>query len=80
MRWCAMLTHIGMARHYKPGWAAYKFKEKFGFWPPRPTPVPMEPSREVLSWVRQDESEIDDGNALFCVQCMCFKTGASAST
>jgi superfamily II DNA or RNA helicase len=52
MRWCAMLTHIGMARHYKPGWAAYKFKEKFGFWPPRPAPVPMEPSREVLSWVR----------------------------
>src|SRR5262249_37495990 len=52
MRWCAMLTHIGLARHYKPGWAAYKFKEKFDFWPPRPAPVPRRPSPEVLSWVR----------------------------
>jgi DNA repair protein RadD len=52
MRWHSMLTHIAMDRHYKPGWAAYKFKEKFGNWPPRPAPPPMEPSREVLSWVR----------------------------
>jgi hypothetical protein len=52
-RWHAMLVYIGNERGYKPGWAAYKFKEKFGAWPPwgsAPTPIP--PSAEVRSWVR----------------------------
>jgi hypothetical protein len=34
------------------GWAAHKFKEKFGFWPPRSQPTPQRPSPGVLSWVR----------------------------
>jgi hypothetical protein len=32
--------------------AAYKFKEKFGFWPPCSQPAPQRPSPEVLSRVR----------------------------
>ena len=53
MHWHAMLVHIAIQRGHKPGWAAHKFKEKFGFWPPRGVrPLPLEPSREVLSWVR----------------------------
>ena len=52
MRWHAMLTYFAGTRGYKPGWAAYKFKEKFGHWPPRIDPRPIEPSREVLSWIR----------------------------
>jgi hypothetical protein len=36
----------------KPGWVAHKFKEKFGHWPPTKSVRPIEPSREVLSWVR----------------------------
>jgi hypothetical protein len=52
MRWQAMLAHIAIERGYKPGWAAYKFKEKFGHWPPVNTVTPREPSPEVLSWVR----------------------------
>jgi hypothetical protein len=39
-------------RGYKPGWAAYKFRDKFGFMPPFVLPKPIEPSREVLSWIR----------------------------
>ena len=35
MRWHGMLTHIADERGYKPGWAAHKFKEKFGTWPAR---------------------------------------------
>jgi DNA repair protein RadD len=31
-RWHAMLTYVARERGYKPGWAAYKFKEKFGSW------------------------------------------------
>jgi DNA repair protein RadD len=51
--WLAMLRSIAIERDFKPGWAAHKFKEKFGAWPPwgaSPTPVP--PTPEVQSWVR----------------------------
>jgi len=53
-RWHGMLVHIGMQRGYKmPSWATANYKNKFGVWPAyghRPTPV--EPSAEVLAWVR----------------------------
>ena len=52
MRWHAMLVSYAKQRGYKPGWAAYKFKGKFGHWPPRIQPPAIEPSREVLSWIR----------------------------
>lgn len=52
MRWHGMLTHIANDRGYKPGWVAHKFKEKFGAWPAARAVMPIEPSREVLSWVR----------------------------
>jgi DNA repair protein RadD len=52
-RWHAMLVHIAVERDYKPGWAAHKFKEKFGAWPPWGSrPQPIEPTPEVRSWVR----------------------------
>ena len=52
MRWHAMLLHIEIERKYKRGFANAKFKEKFGYWPPSRYVEPIEPSREVLSWVR----------------------------
>jgi hypothetical protein len=53
IRWHAMLMSIGNERGYKSGWASYKYKEKFGVWPPHGVTVqPMTPSPEVLSWVR----------------------------
>jgi DNA repair protein RadD len=51
MRWLGMLTSIGAERGYKQGWAAYKYKEKFGTWPPAKV-APIPPSPEVRSWVR----------------------------
>jgi DNA repair protein RadD len=50
--WHAMLAGIAAERGYKPGWAGYKYKEKFGIWPASRTTHPIEPSQEVLSWVR----------------------------
>jgi superfamily II DNA or RNA helicase len=52
--WHGMLTHIGLERGYRmPGWAAVNYKEKFGTWPPHgKAVVPIEPTPEVLSWVR----------------------------
>jgi DNA repair protein RadD len=51
-----MLKFIGLSRDYKmPGWAAYKYREKFGGeWPPRHfTDLPAQPpSPEVEAWIR----------------------------
>lgn len=52
MRWHAMLAGIAAQRGYKPGWVAFKFKEKFGSWPASRHIQPMQPSAEILSWVR----------------------------
>jgi superfamily II DNA or RNA helicase len=51
-RWHAMLLCIASERSYKPGWAAHKYKEKFGSWPPwGSNPEPIPPTPEVRSWV-----------------------------
>ena len=47
-----MLLHIANERGYKPGWAAHKFKEKFGSWPLDRTIMPIRPNAEVLAWDR----------------------------
>jgi len=41
-------------RQYKPGWAAHKFKEKFGAFPPFAwnSAEPVQPSGAVASWIR----------------------------
>jgi DNA repair protein RadD len=52
MRWHGMLTALANERGYKPGWVGHKFKEKFGMWPATHSARPIEPSPEVLSWVR----------------------------
>jgi DNA repair protein RadD len=51
-RWHAELLFIAEERGYQRGWAAHKFKEKFGNWPERRDVEPKTPSAEVRSWVR----------------------------
>jgi DNA repair protein RadD len=51
-RWHSMLAHIAAERSYQPGWIAHKYREKFGAWPVTRYPPLVEPSPEVLSWVR----------------------------
>ena len=46
------LIHIAAKRGYKPGWIYHKYIEKFGMQPPAYSAPAMEPSPEVLSWVR----------------------------
>jgi hypothetical protein len=50
--WHGMLAEIAMEKGYKPGWTAFKFKEKFGDWPPRRQPPAIEPTPEVRAWVK----------------------------
>jgi DNA repair protein RadD len=53
MRWHAMLVHIRDKRGYHPKWPIAKYREKFGAWPPYGVrPSPIQPSPEVLAWVR----------------------------
>jgi hypothetical protein len=51
-RWLGMLLYIAHQRSYKPGWAAYKYKEKFGVWPVSRHVPHLEPTMTVMSWVR----------------------------
>jgi hypothetical protein len=48
----AQLAWIAKDRGYKPGWAAHKFKERFGHWPERRDVLPLRPRPEVLAWER----------------------------
>lgn len=52
-RWYAMLLHHSRAKGYSDGWAAHKYKEKFGVWPHRKSDViPMEPSDDVRGYIK----------------------------
>jgi DNA repair protein RadD len=47
------LKHFAIARGYKAGWIAHKFKEKFGQWPSGLDHLaPMPPSAATLGWIR----------------------------
>ncbi|MBV9829912.1 MAG: DEAD/DEAH box helicase [Alphaproteobacteria bacterium] len=46
------LIAIGTQRGYSRGWVAHKFKEKFGHFPAGNDTSAVEPSAEVLSWVK----------------------------
>ena len=51
-RWHAELVWIAEERGHKPGWAAHKYKDKFGSFPIERDVQPAPPSREVRAWVR----------------------------
>jgi len=47
------ILYYSRLRGYKDGWAAYKYKEKFGVWPPRAwNSTVYPPSPEVLNWIK----------------------------
>jgi DNA repair protein RadD len=53
-RFHRQLRWIAREKSYKPAWAAYKFKEKFGHWPPMTSPEADAemPDPAVRAWVR----------------------------
>jgi DNA repair protein RadD len=49
----AQLVGYTQGRGYSSGWAAHKFRDKFGVWPNDYKDVPaMQPSPKVLSWIK----------------------------
>jgi DNA repair protein RadD len=52
--WHGALVRIAKQKGYAKahGWAAHKFREKFGHWPTLNYPPEREPTVEILNWVR----------------------------
>jgi DNA repair protein RadD len=52
--WHGALVKIAKQKGYAKahGWAAHKFREKFGHWPTLNYPPEREPIVEILNWVR----------------------------
>jgi DNA repair protein RadD len=52
--WRGALVKIAKQKGYAKahGWAAHKFREKFGHWPTLNYPPEREPTVEILNWVR----------------------------
>jgi len=51
-KWFAELLFMCHAKGYSPGWAAHKFKEKFGSWPTNIKVDPAPTSMEVQRWLK----------------------------
>lgn len=51
-KWLSELKWICQTNGYNPGWAAHKFKEKFGSWPNNINVEPTPASLETQRWVR----------------------------
>lgn len=54
-QWLGQLRHVAIERGYNPGWAAHKFKDKFGSWPNGYDPEPVPPSLEVQRWLKSEQ-------------------------
>jgi DNA repair protein RadD len=50
--WHGALVKIAKQKGYARGWAAHKYREKFGHWPTLNYPPEREPTVEILNWVR----------------------------
>lgn len=52
-----MLRWHGLQRHYADGWAAWKYRARFGTWPGSTwkREKPLEPVKEVLAWVQSQQ-------------------------
>lgn len=50
-QWWSELRFVAKERGYKEGWAAHKYREKFGVWPRGLIDNECEPSRKTLNWI-----------------------------
>jgi len=49
--WNGMFVYHAEDKGYKPGWAAFQYKQKFGFWP-KGNVSPIPPNQEFKNWMR----------------------------
>ncbi len=48
----AQLAWIARERGYKPGWAAWKYRERFDAWPVQRSVVPESPDDATRRWAK----------------------------
>jgi hypothetical protein len=53
--WHGALVKIGRRKGYAPGWAAHKYREKFGAFPTLNHVPEREPTVEILNWVKSKQ-------------------------
>ena len=46
------LVWIARDKNYSPGWAAHKYREKFGVWPRNMVMTPMPPTLKTMNWIK----------------------------
>lgn len=46
------LVWIARDKNYSPGWAAHKYREKFGVWPRNMVVNPMPPTLKTMNWIK----------------------------
>jgi len=51
----SMLVWIGRERGYKSGYAAVKFKDRYGHWPRGLSEAPMAPDAAFLNWLKSQQ-------------------------
>jgi hypothetical protein len=66
--WYSQLLYVAQTKGYSDGWIGHKMKEKFGVWPPMLEKIPMEPSKEVKSWIVSRNIAFAKGKAAHAVR------------
>jgi superfamily II DNA or RNA helicase len=51
-KWYAQLLGYAETKGYSTGWAAHKYRDKFGVWPRNVDRIRQKPEPEVLAWIR----------------------------
>jgi superfamily II DNA or RNA helicase len=51
-RWHSALLWLAGQRGYSRGWAAHKYRERFGVWPRGMADVPVPADPEIMNWVK----------------------------
>ena len=50
--WYAQLVYIAKQKGYNIGWSSHKFKDKFGHFPHSKQVIPIQPTKEVLGFIK----------------------------
>ena len=51
-RWYSGFLYVAESRGYKAGWAANKYRDRFGVWPRGLDDAPMQPAADISSWIK----------------------------
>jgi hypothetical protein len=51
-RWYSGLLYVAESRGYKAGWAANKYRDRFGVWPRGLDDAPSQPGPDISAWIK----------------------------